>query len=568
MAVTLEAVDNFILDLVQSLDTCYYDFVIQDAPKDSTDYTKTHTLLFPTGAYAARLWQPGDDIRLVFMTSNSPRIFWDMALEKLGLDESGMKQKNQQIQLPRSVLARHLSQVNLCGTNISLHHCPFPPNFDFDLIDHYGLSSLSQSSSRNSPEAENLRLVQDAWSLYRIRIDASPEIPLSIFDDAYKRIRSWSIAVGIYAPVLGYLNSDSLLGLMATSFRWWQSTETASKQDFVEYFLADGGGIDSSPQSSKQNQSINADNNSLEAAHPFTGKLHLTKHTSESNASILDAFAFAKSKLPNTDILDTTPQEGFHQFLSDKSFSFVRMDASCWAQSISKRAEFTRSLPSILQDIACNIRSSTFQNGLMARIWPWPIEELETATETYIIGIHQRDTQHNKPLDLDNINGLVDSLVDKIQYDCDTAYISLASAQREEILNLPAPHIKFVLSPKPTSNHAKANDQAEPNPSTEPKIETATNPPTATSNPHKFRPSSSAISRLRFDPIHKNTAYEVGYLDRFDGIKWMTLDHWGRKVTEDEDFIPIHRVQILRRVEDGVEVWNREMRVDFTGGGG
>lgn len=526
MAATLEAIDKFVLGLVQSLDTCYYDFIIEDTPKDTTDFTRTHTLLFPTGTYAARLWQPGDDICLVFMTSNSPRIFWDMALEKLGLDESGIRQMNHQIELPGSVLAQHLSQFELCGTKVYLHYCPFPQNFDIDLIEHYGLPSIAQSGSKTPSEVENLRLVQQAWSRYRTRADASQAGSLSLFEQAYKRIRSWSIAVGIYAPLPGYLNSESLLSMTMTLFTDWQAVKTTTEQSFEEHFLAESGGINSTPESTKQDLTL------------------------ENKVAILHAFEKAKSRMPSTDILDITPQEGFHQFLSDKSYSFIRMDASCWAQSISKRAKFSQSLPAILQGLAKNIRSSTIQDGLAARIWPWPIEESEAGIETYIIGIQHRDGR-NEQLNSNNLDALVGSLADTIEYNRETAYISLASTQKEDLLALSAPHVKFYVSGDTTDD--KREDEAE--------FETTGSEST------KFRTASSALSRLRFDPAHINVEYEVGYIDRFDGIKWMSLDHWGRKATEEEDFIPMHRVQILRRLRDGKEVWNREARLDLTGRG-
>jgi hypothetical protein len=57
--------------------------------------------------------------------------------------------------------------------------------------------------------------------------------------------------------------------------------------------------------------------------------------------------------------------------------------------------------------------------------------------------------------------------------------------------------------------------------------------------------------------------YEVGYLDRFEGLMWLPLEQWGKE-TEDEEFIPEHRIRILRRIEkQGVSsvVWDREKRI-------
>lgn len=86
-----------------------------------------------------------------------------------------------------------------------------------------------------------------------------------------------------------------------------------------------------------------------------------------------------------------------------------------------------------------------------------------------------------------------------------------------------------------------------------------------TQESRKFRPAHSALNRLRFDPAHADTAYDVGYLDRFEGLKWVPLAQWGGRGTEEEDFVPEHRVRRIVRVVDGWVVWEREGRVDRTG---
>ena len=46
----------------------------------------------------------------------------------------------------------------------------------------------------------------------------------------------------------------------------------------------------------------------------------------------------------------------------------------------------------------------------------------------------------------------------------------------------------------------------------------------------------------------------------------MPLEEWGGKETEEEEFIPLHRVRTLRKLEDGEVIWDREGRVDRLGG--
>lgn len=70
--------------------------------------------------------------------------------------------------------------------------------------------------------------------------------------------------------------------------------------------------------------------------------------------------------------------------------------------------------------------------------------------------------------------------------------------------------------------------------------------------------ASQVLSRLRWDPAFANESYEVGYLDRFEGVKWLPLELWG-KATEEEDFIPEHRIRVFRKAGAGKAgvVWQR-----------
>lgn len=80
---------------------------------------------------------------------------------------------------------------------------------------------------------------------------------------------------------------------------------------------------------------------------------------------------------------------------------------------------------------------------------------------------------------------------------------------------------------------------------------------------NRFPCASQVLSRLRWDPAHSSYDYEVGYLDRFEGLMWLPLEQWGKE-TEDEEFIPEHRIKIFRRVEKlgpGAVVWDREKRI-------
>ena len=89
---------------------------------------------------------------------------------------------------------------------------------------------------------------------------------------------------------------------------------------------------------------------------------------------------------------------------------------------------------------------------------------------------------------------------------------------------------------------------------------------TPSSSSQRFRDARSALNRLRHDARHADIEYDVGYVDRFEGMKWMSLADWGGKRTEEDDFIPEHRVRMIVRATDTFVVWNRELRIDRTDG--
>ena len=71
------------------------------------------------------------------------------------------------------------------------------------------------------------------------------------------------------------------------------------------------------------------------------------------------------------------------------------------------------------------------------------------------------------------------------------------------------------------------------------------------------------MNRLRYDEKHMSTDYEIGYEDRFEkALKWKALDKW-EKHTEEEEFIPEHRIQQVRE-KNGAIVWDRKERTDRT----
>ena len=83
----------------------------------------------------------------------------------------------------------------------------------------------------------------------------------------------------------------------------------------------------------------------------------------------------------------------------------------------------------------------------------------------------------------------------------------------------------------------------------------------ATGSTPFLRPANDVLNRLRHDSSFNQSDYIVGYTDRFEGLKTMNVQEWG-KDTEDEEFIAEHRIEYFKRVADDHVVWHRKDKID------
>ncbi|KAL8706931.1 MAG: hypothetical protein Q9201_000091 [Fulgogasparrea decipioides] len=77
-----------------------------------------------------------------------------------------------------------------------------------------------------------------------------------------------------------------------------------------------------------------------------------------------------------------------------------------------------------------------------------------------------------------------------------------------------------------------------------------------------LRPAQDVMNRIRHDPELKVSEYVVGYKDRHVGIMEKAVENWSVEGVEEEEFIPLHRIEYFRRTTDDHIVWHREQRID------
>lgn len=71
-----------------------------------------------------------------------------------------------------------------------------------------------------------------------------------------------------------------------------------------------------------------------------------------------------------------------------------------------------------------------------------------------------------------------------------------------------------------------------------------------------MRPSNDVYYRLVWDPLYPLNEVIMGYMDRFDGMKEITLSEF----RDLDDPIPWHRIWYYSH--DGNKFWDRENRID------
>jgi uncharacterized protein (UPF0248 family) len=89
-----------------------------------------------------------------------------------------------------------------------------------------------------------------------------------------------------------------------------------------------------------------------------------------------------------------------------------------------------------------------------------------------------------------------------------------------------------------------------------------------------LRPARDVLNRILWDNVYDTSEYEIGYVDRFDGVLEISVSEWKRlrEHIDEEVFIPLHRIVYFRHITTNVKVWDRKSREEcvFTpvNGGG
>ncbi|KAK4953098.1 hypothetical protein LTR10_008804 [Elasticomyces elasticus] len=515
MAATDEIISASIRTFCETLHAHYVKLPIQDG----SPTMRPQRYIFSTSTLAAGIWLPGDDVHLVCITEDRKQIFWSIVAETLGLEGQETKECSPGVmKLAWSALGIEKAPQN---TAVYLHYALLPPDLAIkDFARKDAVSNLLEiirysTSDRKTPYMR--KHVEVARRAVHITSTIQPQG--SQFRSAYHQLHTWARSTGLLSQALELLNGDMLLELL---FRACEPCITTENPRFLQTFFQESSTY-------------------LEAAgvrpHGISAFLQVLQHC---DRIIVRHGGYESDEgVAALDLERTTLGRGFDLFL-DSYEDLLVLDLETWAKNPQDRIQFqAEGFLEVIKHL-CNGAISEMENGCDASASPyraWPYLVGEEGSKLCILGVCD-----GRVLATDEV---------------DAAQTWLASCCDDKEGRIDAKAI--------TKERARALFTAglEHNDS----LTTPTSTAQESASSSYLRPFSLIQSRLRWDPAHLSTPYEVGYEDRFDksNLIWRSLEQWA-KATEEEDFVPESRVRTVRRTEDKFVVWDREKRVDRTGG--
>lgn len=263
--------------------------------------------------------------------------------------------------------------------------------------------------------------------------------------------------------------------------------------------------------------------------------------TREGEQALRSSLARQRPRSRNGTRAITNAAAGFDCFLEESAY-LCKVEVECWSVAAKTRSDFRDEVvpANLLRAVECT-RGAI--EGAYLRIWPVPLVDSMTH-QIYAVGLALQNGARSFAIPSSNVAAMLEYINETVlDYDATTGIISIALATKEDLREYLA-----------TEEASRATLSGE---------DDIASGSQAKSQNGKFLDARRAIDRLRFDHKHAGMEYEVGYEDRFaKELLWMPLEAWGKKETEEDEWIPQHRVRRLRRVDDQKVVWNRECRID------
>lgn len=551
-------------------------------------------MLVSTGSHALGLWYPGDDLHLVVVMDYSASIFWELASEVTGTE---LKPKKNQVELD---LFDDDHAAGFSGSKVYLSYCGLPPGAVLK-ASSIELPAYADYVRQSTQEGKTLNRVRDTIYIrgkllqhsapaddpirsYRMNSDQSYQVHWTAFQCSHRRIRRWADSRGIYSKRYGLLDDQILTWQLFDVFgKYDNGTLDKSYLDFlVDESASDRDGLEADNVARMHSMSNSLVHEVFEtfAAFGFSYN-HVGRGPGGSNAvivrdsvlcvmthhwprmnsvaamhvqdqkTIADEMLSAHIRLVSNGHLPNTKREALQCFFRYHNH-FVLLDLRYWGPNRRKEEAFRRHIQDhVAPDLVKRLRAS--QSEACFRIWPEPLcSTCGTLDRTYLVGF---DTHQN----LEEVQEVIETFSSELDYDRSCGLIDISVASREEMA--PLAEATSVSDEGASIPNAPVSASASPNTTKQAVAIQATHAASEKSQP--FITASKVVTKLQWHPTLQADDYEVGYLDRFDGLMWMPLEQWHKDLTDDE-WIPDHRIRAFRRRKDGRVVWDREKRIDLT----
>nr|OQO23692.1 hypothetical protein B0A51_11836 [Rachicladosporium sp. CCFEE 5018] len=414
-----------------------------------------------------------------------------------------------------------VAQIPESGGAIWLHYCgvsSFRQRFEPLTLDQPDVLKLNALPRRESAQDR----LWDARALLRsVRNDDS-----TMLRDTYTLLRTWAEASGICGADSGTLSLDALLAMVheVCSGLW-------------------------SPAAKDANEAITritskyADSAQLKLLRTPSGRVAYSPDrdiAADGRAAIAEEMRRACA---DPRVMHFSVAEHFNTIRAEFN-SCIQISAECWTPK--QHAAFQARLVPDVAFMFGKLRSLAVLKCERCRFWPHAFKQSE---DEWVYSIF---------VDASHTDGELSSAVEQHAFafdnDAGSAHAVLLAGNKYESA------MSRLLTPPATPTPSGNVDGDEEHTSA------------IGNSPSKFPTASAVLSRLRWDPKYVAEHYEVGYMDRFVGLLWLPLEKWGH-ATEDEEFIPAHRIRTFRRVRDGAVIKSEDTRKRLSehirnGGGG
>ncbi|TKA31677.1 hypothetical protein B0A50_01755 [Salinomyces thailandicus] len=502
--------------------------------------------LFPTGTYAAHVWEQGaEDLHLVCMAEDSKKTFWSVVAEAYEIEQFQPPEDDIFLLPVKRIMGTESTRSP--GSRIYLRRCPIPQTFDIATMAGYGVPFYDAEPSRTPHESENLAMIINAEFMTSRRSTLVRRANgWELFKHVYMRLAVWADQNGLLAPSVGYLSCESLLWSVfniidANTFQERLSSEDHYLQLYLQFCAIDLARMDKAEVKSPGGQDF---------------ARHMTPQGIQTFCLVAEE-AFKRflwndkhgDKFPLRPDADSSAQ-GYNEFIATAN-QFFAITFESWSGDVYTREYLARRMTELRKIIA---------SRLNARVWPTAVSRTATSVVYLLSSLPPRfrAATRNTQVPTKDSKSVLRDIENDLEYDRGACVVTLLEMSREDVQKA---YPKQRNNVQGTEEIPVALDDV-PAPQVSPST--------------RFRDASSVLARLRYDTKHTATAFEVGYLDqhvptdfeigyidRFDGLKWIGLQDWGRE-TEEEDFIPQHRIRMVRRCKDDLVIWDREKRIDLT----